>query len=104
MKIESFKLFSNLHSFGVSQIRRNILQKLYKTELSQALVKVETPFDLYIEMVNLVSRIPGMGGLNIDRNKGVVITWNEINQVWKEGVKTITKIPAWAVSILRKPK
>ena len=100
--MEISRLFGKMPSFGFSFGMPNMLQKIYKNDVTQALVKMETPFDLYIEMVNLMSRIPGMNLLKIDKKTGLVITWEEINEIWKERLGSFKKLPKWTVKLLKR--
>ena len=97
-------VFGRMPSVEWSSIRfgwPNLMQMAYKNELTQALVKIETPFDFYIDMVKLLSKIPGMSLLKIDKKKGLVITWEEINEVWVEAFRSMRGLPAWSVNKLR---
>ena len=96
-------VFSRMPSLGWPSVRfgmPNLMQMVYKNEVTQALVKIQTPFDFYIEMMNLLSRLPGMSLLKIDRKKGLVITWDEINEVWGEVLRNRRFIPAWSINKL----
>ena len=96
------QVFSKLPSFGIGFAWTNLVQKTYKNEFTQAVVKAETPFDLYIELTNLLAKIPGMDLMKIDRTNGLLISWNEMNEIWLESFKSFKKFPTWAVQILKK--
>ena len=100
-------VFSRMPSLGWPSMRvgiPNLMQMVYRNEVTQALVKIETPFDFYIEMMNLLSRLPGMTLLKVNRQEGLVITWDEINEVWGEGLKNIKFLPNWSINKLIRNK
>ena len=100
--MELSRAFGRMPSFGFDFKWPNLMQKVYKNEATKALVKMETPFDLYVEMMNLMAKFPGLNILKIDKENGLFISWEEMNEIWKEGFRSFKKIPTGAVRLLRK--
>eukprot|EP00091_Calanus_sinicus_P007674 TRINITY_DN18859_c0_g1_i1.p2 TRINITY_DN18859_c0_g1~~TRINITY_DN18859_c0_g1_i1.p2 ORF type:complete len:101 (-),score=20.18 TRINITY_DN18859_c0_g1_i1:40-342(-) len=96
------RAFEKMPSFGFDFKWTNLMQKLYKNEATKALVKIETPFDIYVETMNLISKFPGLKILKIDKRNGLLISWEEMNEIWKAGFRSFKKIPTGAVRLLRK--
>ena len=99
--MEISKMVMNIPYLGGIKASSQFLSRFNPTNLSYKVSKLETPFDIYIEMVNLMAKFPGMNILAIDRKEGLLITWDEINQLWLDGMRTWTKVPKYALEVLR---
>eukprot|EP00092_Neocalanus_flemingeri_P011383 GFUD01012266.1.p1 GENE.GFUD01012266.1~~GFUD01012266.1.p1 ORF type:complete len:106 (-),score=13.90 GFUD01012266.1:238-555(-) len=99
------QMFSKLPSFGIGlpwNPWTSLVERAYNNEVTQVIVRADTPIDLYIEFINLLAKIPGMNILKIDRSNGHLITWNEMNEVLLNNFRSIKSFPTWAVQLLNR--
>ena len=102
--MEVSKVFPNWPSFGFGKVWTKLVKNPKKSESPHSTPNIETPIDLYIEIVNFVAAFPGLDGLKIDRNKGYLMSWNEMNDIWAKSFKSVKKYPSWIGKVLRKDK
>ena len=90
--------FTKLPLFGVRQGWAKLVQRVYTNEVTQTIAKVKTPIDMYILIINLLAKFPGLDNFRINRNNGYIMTWDEMNEVWMEGLQNLKKIPTKLVN------
>ena len=68
--------------------------------LVESVKNAETPLDLLIDYVNFWARFTGIDLLKIDRSKGYIISWEEMNCVWRDVLKVLKKNASLPVSLI----
>merc|ERR1739848_970851 len=66
--------------------------------IHHSLTEAETPFDLAVDFLNYWADFTGMD--IIKKTDGVLITWEEMNDVWLEIMKNIENIPGVPLALL----
>ena len=69
--------------------------------LVESVKNAETPLDLLIDYVNFWARFTGIDLLKIDRSKGYIISWEEMNSVWRDVLKILKKNASLPVSLIK---
>ena len=70
-------------------------------ELDETLKRAETPLDLLVEYINFWARITNVEPINIDRESGYIITWDELDKIWTEVFNILKENTGYPIELIQ---